>query len=270
MKEFVPLLSSSTDEFERALLHSAESDDLGAAGLLKTASLLGLGASAVVPAIATSHGLTSGAPAALWPIVVKWLGLGMFLGLALGGTASLLSTSAPQAAERERAPQLTQAPPARALSWVAHEEVSPEPAFSAQNAAPALASAHRAAPTELPDPPRAAVSAVDSPSVAAFAPAAPAPAGAESIAEQVRAIERAREALAASRATDALSAISSYRARWPSGELTPEAIVIGVRAKKMLGDAAGAERDARALIARDPESRYAAQLRTLLGISPSP
>lgn len=265
MTEFVPLLSSSTDDFERALLHSAESDDVGAAALLKTASLLGLGASAVLPAIAASHGATGGAHAVLWPIVVKWLGLGVFLGVALSGTASLLTASAPRAVESAPAPSVAHAQLARTPTPAARDEVALEPSPSAQNTAPTAVARH-SPPAESPGPRRAEIPAADSPSVAAFASAAPAPAAAESISEQVQAIERAREALTASRAIDALKAISNYRARWPSGELTPEAIVIGVRAKKMLGDAAGAERDARALIARDPESRYAEQLRTLLGI----
>jgi hypothetical protein len=269
MTELLPLLSSSTDDFERALLHSAESDDVGAAALLKTASLFGIGASAVLPTLAASHVAAGGAPAVLWPIVLKWLGLGVFFGVALSGAASLVTANAPRAVGSELAPSVAHIRPVRSLSRAARDEGTPEPYPTAQNSAPVAAGARRITPSELLEPPSAEVPAPDSPSVAAFASVATAPAAGESIADQIQAIERARQALAASRAMDALNAISSYRARWPSGELTPEAIVIGVRAKKMLGDAAGAERDARALIARDPESRYAVQLRALLGISRS-
>src|SRR5450755_2096061 len=75
MTELMPLLSSSTDDFERALLGSTESDDLGGAALLRTASLFGIGASAVLPTIVVAHAGAGGASVALWPIVLKWLGL---------------------------------------------------------------------------------------------------------------------------------------------------------------------------------------------------
>jgi hypothetical protein len=267
MTELKPLLSSSTDDFERALLRSSESDELGGAALLRTASLFGIGASAVLPVVAAVHAGAGGAPAALWPIVVKWLGFGVCCGAALGGAASLVSTDAPRATESELGPSIAHPLPVRSFSPAGRAgDTSLDPRPVAQNSQQVAALARRVAPSMLHEPDSADVSVADSPSVAAFAPVASAPAAAASIADQIQAIERARQALAASRASDALSAIQTYRTRWPNGELTPEAIVLGVRAKKILGDTAGAEHDARALIARDPDSRYAAQLRALLGI----
>jgi hypothetical protein len=266
MTELMPLLSSSTDDFERALLGSTESDDLGGAALLRTASLFGIGASAVLPTIVVAHAGAGGASVALWPIVLKWLGLGVCCGAALSGAASLVSADAPRAAESELAPSIAHALPVRSFLPTPRKDSALDPDPAAQLSAPVAAAARRVAPSDLPEPGSAEVPAAASPSVAAFAPVAPAPAAADSIADQIQAIERARQALAATRAADALNVIQSYRARWPNGELTPEAIVLGVRAKKMLGDIAGAERDAQALIAREPDSRYAVQLRALLGV----
>jgi hypothetical protein len=89
-----------------------------------------------------------------------------------------------------------------------------------------------------------------------------------SIAEQIRTLELARQALTGARPAEALHAVDQYRARWPNGTLLPEAVLLGVRAKKMLGDEAGVERDARAWLARDPDSRYATRLRALLASAP--
>jgi hypothetical protein len=104
--------------------------------------------------------------------------------------------------------------------------------------------------------------------VAAFAlapstdPAPDAPSVA-SIAEEVKTIDRARQALAAGRARDALNQANTYIARWPSGALAIEALILRVEAELAAGDRASAERDARALIAAHPGSRYASRVGAL-------
>jgi hypothetical protein len=115
MTELRPLLTSSTDDFERALLRSTERDELGGAALLRTAGLFGIGASAVLPVVAASHVAASGAPVALWPIVLKWVGFGVCCGAALTGAASLVSVNAPRAEETEGAPRIAHTLSARSF-----------------------------------------------------------------------------------------------------------------------------------------------------------
>jgi hypothetical protein len=101
------------------------------------------------------------------------------------------------------------------------------------------------------------------------APQASAPAASVSIADELAAIESARQALSAGRARDALAALQRYQARWPGGVFSAEALVLRVQAKIQLGDRASAVREANALINAQPNSRHASRLRALLGTSTS-
>jgi hypothetical protein len=87
-----------------------------------------------------------------------------------------------------------------------------------------------------------------------------------SIADEVRAIERARQALNDGRARDALAELQRYETRWPGGVFSAEALVLRVQARIQLGDRASAVREANALISAQPNSRHASRLRALLGI----
>jgi hypothetical protein len=87
-----------------------------------------------------------------------------------------------------------------------------------------------------------------------------------SIADEVRAIERARQALNAGRERNALAELERYQTRWPGGVFLAEALVLRVQAKIQLGDRTSALREANALISAQPNSRHASRLRTLLGI----
>ena len=271
MSELVPLLSSSADDFELALLRSTEKDDLGAEGLLKTAAVLGLGASLVLPVVTASPIAASTSPVPLWPIVVKWLGLGAFCGATLSGAAVVIG-SPPHSVAAVSTSRAATSPAARAESApvaVGPDESPPGREPTARGTSRSANQETRLMPLESHNGQGLYGSSAASSSVAAFAPLVEAgvPGEANSIAEQIQAIELARQALGASRPAEALRAIEGYRARWPSGTLTPESIVLGVRAKKMLGDEAGAAREARAFIALYPKSRYAAQLRALFGMT---
>ena len=93
------------------------------------------------------------------------------------------------------------------------------------------------------------------------------PQPAVSIAEEVRTLDRARQALSSGRARDALRELERYQSQWPRGVFASEVLVLRVEAKLKLGDRASAEREARALIDAQPKSRHAARLRALLGIA---
>jgi hypothetical protein len=128
------------------------------------------------------------------------------------------------------------------------------------------------APVEAPVSPRAAtappVPVADSPAPAqSEARKARGATPSVSIAEETRAIDRARQALSAGRAREALNELDRYRAQWPKGVFTSEVLVLRVEAKLKLGDRGTAVREARALIDALPNSRYAARLRTLIETS---
>jgi hypothetical protein len=266
MSELIPLVSSSTDDFEVALLRSTDHDDLGAEGLLKTAAVLGLGASMMLPTVTTSPLSGAALRLPIWHVVVKWLGLGVLGGIALSGSALLIGSASPQPTAPTS--MIRRSSPA-SKATAARPELPPEAEPAVPVTARSTSPQQRSIAPESAAASEPSLSLAAASSLAAFAPLGEpgAPEQANSIAAQIQTIESARKALEASRPSDALRAISEYHARWPSGTLTPEATMLGVRAKKMLGDASGAERDGRAFIALYPNSRYAAQLRALLGIT---
>lgn len=73
-------------------------------------------------------------------------------------------------------------------------------------------------------------------------------------------LEQARRSLASS-PTSALSLLRQHQQRFPAGQLMAERMFLSVEARSRLGDRAGADRQAQALLKRFPSSVYAAQLR---------
>jgi hypothetical protein len=96
-------------------------------------------------------------------------------------------------------------------------------------------------------------------------PASETSAGPSSLAQEVRVIDEARQALDAGNASGALASLDGYRARFPNGVLATEAGVLRVKARLLSGDRAGAERDAEVILQRAPRGRYAERIRALLG-----
>jgi hypothetical protein len=270
MSELIPLLASSADDFELALLRSTEEDALGEDALLRTATALGLGAGVLLQLTQASPVTLPASPTSWWPLVSKWLGVGALSGFAISG-AAIVATNPAQSVTALTA--RSRPVPANASSEgqseiVTNRATEPEakPIARRRERTPVTGVARG----ELASPkPELAIPALSSDG--AFAPlAASTPPIANSIAEQIRAIELARQALVEKRPASAFRAVEDYRLRWPNGALIPEAVVLGVRAKKLLGDEQGAERDASVFIAHNPNSRYSAQLRALLGITGNP
>jgi hypothetical protein len=92
---------------------------------------------------------------------------------------------------------------------------------------------------------------------------------ASSLGEQIATIDRARQALRKGDARNALTALDYYQSHWQAGLFAMETVVLRVEAKLLMGDRAAAERDARGIIATQPNSRYATRLRSLFGLSKS-
>ena len=187
---------------------------------------------------------------------------------------SILAPSTPVLAAVEEAPKAVSTPSVQARAeapQAVHNAQSPIPLYPpVRGETPAARATF--APLEPPATERAGPGPVSPPpaSTAAAPSAEPKAASATpsvSIAEEVRAVDRARQALASGRARVALNELERYRAEWPKGVFTSEVLVLRVEAKLKLGDRASAEREARALIDAAPNSRYAARLRALIETS---
>jgi hypothetical protein len=313
MTDLVPLLETSSDETELAVLRSLAREEPSSAVMARTAAALGLGAVTLTAAgTTTAAGAATGiAKGSIWGPVLKALAVGLSSGVVVSaGALGVLSQT-----ERDTEPVPVAATPVAPVGEpqslrkpAAALEPAPAPPVvaeesNAQSATPAKASAEglRAPPRDLGVPGRTAVTApepgdrtpaaratfapVEPPERAAAAPASvPIPAAsattpgaapkvasatppAVSIAEEVRAVDRARQALASGRARDALNELERYQAQWPRGVFTSEVLVLRVEAKLKLGDRPSAVREARTLIDARPNSRYAARLRALIETS---
>ncbi len=92
------------------------------------------------------------------------------------------------------------------------------------------------------------------------APEAQAAAAAPAIAVQLESIRHARALVAAGDARPALVELDAYETRYPHGIFEEEAMALRVRALRMAGDAAGAERERTNLQSRFPKSVHLAAL----------
>ena len=293
MSELEPFLDGC-DDFERTLLRSTRRDAPPAGALPKTLAALGLGASAITSA--TGAGAASAAVSAgslrIWAVVVKALAVGMLAGTALTAVAVTVSDEPPRArpsvvVPMPRAPAAVVAPAAALVRAAvpmpaaseARGDIAILPAPAKLNLAPnAGDGAHAAGVAREPE---LVAQALNSVSVSSLTPPAPTPPAtavaafaavsdparelpaAASIAEEVKMLDRARRALAAGRASEAMNDANTYLARWPNGSLTIEAVIVRIESELAFGDRASAERDARGVIAAHPGSRYASRVSAL-------
>jgi hypothetical protein len=213
---------------------------LGATGAAATASAVATAGTGA--ALATGKAVAAGA----W---VKWVVLSV---AAVGaGTAAVR-----QASRSVEAPR-------------AAVTVAPQPVSLAPVAAPVVA-ATTAAPRVVESPP--IIEPQKLPVVAAK-PAAPpaaatdAPIDAERLSEEVRAVDRARGALAAGRATDALAALDEYE-RSGGRRFVPEALYLKMQAFLALGRKAEARATAERMLRAFPQSPHTARARRVLETIP--
>lgn len=277
MSERTPAVLAFTS-FERALLRAADADEAPPGALARAQLALGAGAQ---PATATPANGTSAPTNAAWSLWQKPLLLGV-----LGGVGLVVSARVIEAPSRASTP-----PPVTARSLGAAPEPTPvtpiatprraEPAPSSPPRQPRLLNVHVPAPAsqhddaplepksapnppwpepvpmqpalETPPPPRVSTTEAGNFPV----PRSP------SIAEEVIQVDRARNALRDGQVREALEELARYRKRWPLGVLTPEVTVLQIEAELRLGARESARRRARELVTAQPNSRYAARLRTL-------
>lgn len=278
-------VSEELDDFDRALLGSARRDMPSSGAVTRAAAALGI--AAVAAPVAAAAAATSVAGRAATFSLTKWTLIGA-LGVAGAGTGTVAylgstrgvepqSAAVPTApAKGERHAPLAAAPaeePASAPPQVvplASEPVRAAPSIAGAPASPrgvaAPAAAGPAVGAPAPTTPAAPTAAPASPEAAQVtrpAPSATGGAAAVSIAEEVALVDRARHALRQGRAGEAFDTLSLYQSRWPNGVLSTEVRVLRVEAQLRLGQRASAQRDARAFIAVQPNSRYATRLREL-------
>lgn len=283
MSELEPFFESC-DEFERGLLRSVRSDAPPVDGAVRTLTALGLDsaklASASAKTAATSAAL--GTRSITVMTVAKAVGVGTLVGAVTMAVAGQFG----QVQSRSTVPAVTPR-----VEQTSAAKVRPLPATPAKPTAIATAVLDLPSSTigglkaplgSLPtsvqhEPtntvailPEASVVAplVSSSAVAAFG-AVPSvrnsrsTESAISIAEQVKLVDRARSALKAGRAGETFGLVEAYVQRWPNGALSTEAVILRIEAELALHDRAAAERDARAMLASQPGSRYETRVRAL-------
>jgi hypothetical protein len=132
-----------------------------------------------------------------------------------------------------------------------------EPSAVVQQAPVAGAVVSAAPPASPPRPPAVAL-----PTPAA-SPAAEAPSG-STTREELAWLDGARAAIRSGDPARALSVLDSYGARFPHGVMTPEATILRIEALVDAGDRPAARRAAEAFLGANPQSPYAARVRSMV------
>jgi hypothetical protein len=296
VSRLVPLLRQGADDLEQLLLESAR-DDAPPDGAARAETLAALRAASVTAAATGAGVFGLKWLESLGPIATKWMAIGLM------GTSAVLAThlavgilaAAPESplpsASVLTSPLATGAPhvlapapekPAARRVEVAVTAVPPPPSGT-------LPAAHRAIggavapvaasvgapgsvvgvePTNASERVVAPTTVATLPLVASGASTAPVSPAPTSLGDEVALLERARESLTASRPSDALASLDAYQARFPSGDLREEAVLLRVRALLAAGHAADARRLADDFARKNPASTYAPRIRALLDRKP--
>jgi hypothetical protein len=289
MTERLPLLTSSPDAFERALLGSTRGDRPTPDALTRAAAAVGItsGMQAVSSAASAAHlasaaanavrSAASAAAAGSSAAVLKALVLGVLGGLALTtGASSIFSNQSesrpaeamvaarPSAQPKTGAPGGTLAPgvPTPLSALVLEEATHHADAAPREIAAGRTPAAHLASKRQSPVASAIGSLRAERP-VGSAAAAFALPARESTIADEIAVIDRARLALRQRRPAAALGELAHYGDAYPAGVLTMESVILRVESELALGDRASAERDAARVIHVQPASRYAARLRVL-------
>ncbi len=203
-------------------------------------------AAATAGAAATGGGGAAGATGAAlagWKILAVVAIVG---GAAVGGAVAVTRTT--DVAPSESATSSPSAP-------VPLARPEPAPPDTQSAAPPPMLAAPAPAPIHV-DTPKVAVPSVPS--------TVPSSAPVFDLAGEVRAIDRARAALAGRDTGETLAALDDYDRRYPAGSLAREAAVLRVEALALRGDHAEAARRAQELLAASPEGPYRARLRKVI------
>lgn len=221
-----------------------------ARGLERTLAALGV-SSALVTAGATASATAATAVSTKTVtglVLAKWIGAGVLGGVALSGTAALVTSPA--------APPpsiVATAKPAIALSAAALAPTSEAPS------APRMPEA-AASSAEVDIPP------LRSPAAVMAAPALEALEVGVPLAAEVAAVDRARALLASGQAERGLAELVRYEREFPDARLLPEVLFLRLETYVRLGRDAEARSAASRLLRGFPQSPHAARARKVLGL----
>jgi hypothetical protein len=217
-------------------------------GLGVTSIAAGAGAAGTAAGVGGTASVTASITGAL---LAKWGILGATLGTLVAGAATL-----PRTLER-----VSESPAPSALPPERRELDSLRPA-------PELPSHVVAAPST---PASVVASAAPPPverAVAAHTPDSATPLGSETLAEEVKSMDRARATLAAGRAVETLAVLDDYERRFSEGRFAPEVLYLRMEANALLGRTAESRAAAERLLASYPKSPHGARARVLLSKTP--
>jgi outer membrane biosynthesis protein TonB len=156
-------------------------------------------------------------------------------------------------------------------AWFVFKAAQPPPAAPAAPPPPAVVKPVEPEATAEPAQPAPAAAPAprveETPAVpAARAPkSAPSASSGSTLADEVKALGRAKAALSAGNPQQALRELDAYRAAFPAGKLGQEATVTRIEALVASGDRATAKRLGERFLSHSAKSPYAARVRSLIG-----
>jgi hypothetical protein len=266
---FSRLRDQEGTDVERLLLGSAEGDvpapavraqTLAALGLVGvTAAVAGTAHAASAAVVGSAGGKVASSATAL--TLVKWLVVGAVAGATTTGTV-VVATTPNLFGDDETAAASRPLPARPAPPGLAATSKGPAPNVRTQAEPPERRDP--AAPLPEPAVPRTRVLAGEELAAAPQGTAFPV-AGADTVAEEVAALDRVRSALASGDARGAVVRLDAYESRYPRGTLAPEATVLRVRALVQLGRSRDARAVVDAFVRAHPRSPQAARLHALVG-----
>jgi hypothetical protein len=239
------------------LLRAARNDSPRRGAIDRAVLMIGSAATVGTATTGVFGAVTKVGTAALgW--AAKW-GAATVLGLGLGATAAV--TARYYSADATHA-----APPAPAkpsTRWTAGR--APAPGATSEVLATVSEQASPSAGATIPAVAIAATAGTRQPQVPLVAPAPPRNAQEDlQLAEEMRYIDRARDALHQSHPYDALEWLKAYERNCPAQRMLPEALFLRLRAEARSGNRSAALGTARQIALRFPASPHAARARELI------
>jgi len=258
MTNLIRLLDDDPDDFERALLVSADADSGSESARARALAVFG-GASVSLATTSAAAAPTAGSLSpvsvskATLGLFIKWLGVGVVVGGVSASGVHGLTTAGSSEPVRST-------PAVPAVATEARAAVVPAPEQPLPSAQPEVSSVVRSKHFGIvPAPP-----VTDAPVTATSNGAFPVASADSHLREELALLEQAREALHGGNVTLSQRALAEYTKRFPRGALSREAEVLVVEARLAAGDVAGARATAARALATEPDSLHARRMRALL------
>lgn len=257
MKDPERFIERGAGALEAELVGSMRDDVPSAAAKARALAAFGLGAAATAASSATAAAVSGKAAASsVVSLAAKWLIVGAGTTVLAVGVAHRAGWSFDGAAHRTPAPAALPAPKQAAPASVVAKHDDTESAPSSGETA--------ASDGQVTAPSSRSAAGVRVRS--ARAPSAPD----VELAEEVRALDQARQAALSHDSARALRLVTAYQAKFPKGKLGPEATVLAIEALIASGQKGAAAHLARTFLQRDPSGPLAERVRTLLRGATSP